>query len=280
MKKSVLVLLITFSSLGACTQGSTFQPAGYRKLSDVELIERARARNLVTENTIFRDSLGNVLSREEIGKMNHIGFFGDQYVDSNNVVAEVVLRRATAQDIALARKIEEAFEEGYPMEIVNVNCSNVRGILEGVYDSDQGTRAKGEHNPEIDKENQQVVASIIEHCGFPKVEEHGYKSVQAAFVVIQHADKRIREKYYPMIVESAGRGDIPRSEVALMEDRILMDRGEKQKYGSQVRKEYGSDEWILYPIQDPENVDKRRAEVGLGPLDDYLKHFGIIYNTE
>ncbi|MDQ3394850.1 MAG: hypothetical protein M3512_12165 [Bacteroidota bacterium] len=60
-----------------------------------------------------------------------------------------------------------------------------------------------------------------------------------------------------------------------MEDRMLMDRGEKQKYGSQVIKDNGSDEWTLYPIQDPENVNKMREKNGLGPLEEYLRHFGI-----
>jgi hypothetical protein len=66
-----------------------------------------------------------------------------------------------------------------------------------------------------------------------------------------------------------------------MEDRMLMDKGEKQKYGSQVRKSNGSDKWSLHPpIQDPENVNKRRAEVGLEPIEEYLKHFGIEYKTD
>lgn len=135
-------------------------------------------------------------------------------------------------------------------------------------------------NPDIDRENQQTVVSIIEKCGFPTIKEHGYKSVEAVFLVIQHAGKNLREKYFPLIKKSADQGELQWSTVALMEDRMLMDRGEKQKYGSQVRKDNGNEEWSLYPIQDPENVNKRRAEVGLGPIEEYLRHFGIEYSTD
>lgn len=31
----------------------------------------------------------------------------------------------------------------------------------------------------------------------------------------------------------------------------------------------------LYPIEDPAQVDKRRTDVGLGPISEYLERFGI-----
>ena len=62
-----------------------------------------------------------------------------------------------------------------------------------------------------------------------------------------------------------------------MEDRMLMDKGEKQKYGSQLRMDNESGEWELWPIEDPEKVNNRRAEVGLEPIEEYVRHFGIEY---
>ena len=34
------------------------------------------------------------------------------------------------------------------------------------------------------------------------------------------------------------------------------------------------------PLVDPENVDKRRAEVGLGPLADYVGHWDLVWDVE
>lgn len=248
-------------------------------LSNTEIINRARSGIFISEKTVFKDTLGNIILREDVKNIGLEEYFGDQYVNANNEVVEIVVRKATRQDKEVIQKIKEAFEEGEPITVIDVDCSNVEETLEAVYKSDQENRQGGSvGDPGIDRESRQTVVSIIEKCGFPTLEEHGHKSVEAVFLVLQHAGKSLREKYFPLVKKSADCGDLPWSTVALMEDRMLMDSGAKQKYGSQVRKNNGSDEWSLYPIQDPENVNKRRAEVGLGPIEEYLKHFDIEYS--
>jgi len=34
------------------------------------------------------------------------------------------------------------------------------------------------------------------------------------------------------------------------------------------------------PLVDPENVDKRRAEVGLETIQDYISNYGMTWNVE
>jgi hypothetical protein len=280
MKKTVIILIVSLFSLVSCNKSSNYTPQGLRKLSDAEILERVRNGNYITKNTVFRDSSGNIISRDELHKVNQEEFFGDQYINSDNAIVEVVIRKITNGDKALIKKMKETLEieEEKPVTIIDIDCSKMEKILETVYETDQGNRQGGSvANADIDKENQQLVVSAIEKCGFPSVEKHGYKSVEAVFLIIQHAGKSLREKYFPQIKKSAHQGDLQWSTVALMEDRMLMDRGEKQKYGSQVEKKNGSDKWSLYPIEDPQNVNKRRAQVGLGPIEEYLKHFGINY---
>ena len=56
----------------------------------------------------------------------------------------------------------------------------------------------------------------------------------------------------------------------MLEDRILTRGGMKQRYGTQVTA--GADGVPrVDPIEDPANVDERRASVGLPPMQDYLK---------
>jgi hypothetical protein len=61
--------------------------------------------------------------------------------------------------------------------------------------------------------------------------------------------------------------DLPANEVsptniAYLEDRVLMMSGEPQIYGTQFQG-LGKDMHV-YSIRDPDNVGKRRADVGLG----------------
>ena len=256
-----------------------YRPEGLRKLTDDEMIQRARLKQFINpDSTVFKDTLGNIIAKDAVEKLEQDKFFGDQYVNKDHKIVEVVIRRSTEADRLLVRKLIDAFEEGDPITFLDVSCDDVTAILDTVYRDDQENRSAGTvEDMEVDRINQQKVVSIIEKCGFPSVESHGSKTVEAAFLVFQHAGRKMREKYFPLILESAKKGDLKLAWVALMEDRMLMDRGEKQKYGSQVHKAAGESEWKLWPIEDPANVNVRRAEVGLDRIEDYLKQFDIDY---
>jgi len=58
----------------------------------------------------------------------------------------------------------------------------------------------------------------------------------------------------------------------LMKDRMLMDEGKPQIYGSQIKN------GKLYKLENPETVNERRKEMGLEPIEDYLKYFNIQFN--
>ena len=54
-----------------------------------------------------------------------------------------------------------------------------------------------------------------------------------------------------------------------------MYRGKPQRYGSQTRANPETGVQEVYPVEDPEYVNQRRAAVGLGPIEPYLERFGI-----
>lgn len=128
---------------------------------------------------------------------------------------------------------------------------------------------------ELDCLNLVRIEEIIEEYGYPGKSLVGKQS-EVAFLVIQHSDIETQEKYLPILKEAADKGELSWSSLALLIDRIRVRKGEKRIYGSQVRqKEDGTYE--LFPIEDEPNVNKRRADVGLGPLEEYLEHWNIIY---
>lgn len=58
----------------------------------------------------------------------------------------------------------------------------------------------------------------------------------------------------------------------------MLRRGLKQIYGTRVFWDDAGKKWVLSPIEDQKDVDKKRAQVGLPPIKDYLKYFGIDYS--
>jgi hypothetical protein len=89
MKRTVIVLIVSLFSLVSCNTSSHYTPAGLRKLSEPEILERAINRIPKIEKTTFKDTLGNVIPNKELNKIDQEAFFGDQYVNSDNELVEV-----------------------------------------------------------------------------------------------------------------------------------------------------------------------------------------------
>ncbi len=63
-------------------------------------------------------------------------------------------------------------------------------------------------------------------------------------------------------------GEVSSREFALLTDRVLVNAGKPQRYGSQLAAIGGS--WQPKAMEAPEQVDQRRASIGQMPLADYL----------
>ncbi|NQZ74964.1 MAG: hypothetical protein HRT61_02480 [Ekhidna sp.] len=107
--------------------------------------------------------------------------------------------------------------------------------------------------------------SVIEEYGWLGRSDIGKQANETLFVLIQHAqDVKVLETYFPLLEASAEKGESSKASAATMKDRILVRQGKKQLYGTQSRMVDGK--LALYPVEDPENLKKRRKKVGLGRL--------------
>ena len=160
------------------------------------------------------------------------------------------------------------------VDIIEVDCSKKVQILSEVLESDQRIRKSNDFikYAKEDHRNQELVISIIEKCGMPTLKEVDQKQMDAIWLGLQHSTKEIRKKYFPQIEKSVKNGDLSTQQYALMKDRMLMDEGKPQIYGSQIKN------GKLYKLENPETVNERRKEMGLEPIEDYLKNFNIQFN--
>lgn len=155
----------------------------------------------------------------------------------------------------------------------------IKNQLVAIFDRDQKTR-KGSDSAAfvqyIDSCNLVAVESLIAKYGWPGKSFVGAKGNYTIWLVIQHADLATQEKYLPMMKESVAKNESRPVDLAYLEDRIRMRKGEKQLYGTQVsfNKTGGQEIW---PIEDEKNVNTRRAKLGLEPMEEYAKYFGIEY---
>jgi len=133
---------------------------------------------------------------------------------------------------------------------------------------------------EKDSINLIKVKKILNERGWLGADIIGNQGNLTLFLVIQHADLETQEEYLPMMREAVKNGNASSSSLALLEDRVALRKGEKQIYGSQVNRDQETGEYYVLPLIDPDNVDKRRADVGLGPIQDYISIWGMTWDVE
>lgn len=131
----------------------------------------------------------------------------------------------------------------------------------------------------IDSDNARRMREIVRQYGWPDPGLVGKDGSEAAFILIQHADHQLQKEMVPLVQDAYQAGKLTGQDYALLLDRVLVDDGKPQVYGTQARdfKEWRGQEPVLYPIEDEASVDKRRAEVGLPRLAEYLKFLKQLY---
>ena len=136
----------------------------------------------------------------------------------------------------------------------------------------------------IDSSNLARVREIIKlYGGLPARSQVGVGPSETVFFVLQHAPDSVHSLYIDMILEAAKDNELDKSLAAMYHDRYLMHNGQDQLYGTQVRFDRTTDPLTneerdsayVWPIADTTNIDDLRYENNLGPLEEYLSHFGL-----
>lgn len=173
------------------------------------------------------------------------------------------------QYVKLTEELESIFETDQSLRMIVDSIEQKYGFES---EETQGIWQKIHENDSI---NLIKIDSIISKYGWLGVDKIGEKGNAALFLVIQHSDLKTQEKYLPMMKDAVKKGNANGSELALLIDRIEMFNGRPQVYGSQIQ--YIDGKYTIYKIIDEKNVNKRRSEVGLQPLEEYVKIWNIDY---
>lgn len=125
-----------------------------------------------------------------------------------------------------------------------------------------------------------IVTNILDNYGWPDTSQIGVDGNLAIWAVIQHTpDIETHEKYLPLLKKATKNG-FDKKYLAYSIDRIAVMKGKPQIYGTQLFPDPWTGKLAVYPIKNPLKVDKRREKIGLNPITNYLKKFGIKWNAE
>lgn len=127
----------------------------------------------------------------------------------------------------------------------------------------------------LNKENLMDLEELVQTKGWPGFSKVGFRFSNTAFLVVQHSDYVTMKKYYHYIKTACETGEGNCGAQALLYDRIKVNEGKAQRYGSQVHLDENTKKYSLYPLEDTALVNEYREYMGLGLLEEYIKNWEI-----
>jgi len=131
---------------------------------------------------------------------------------------------------------------------------------------------------DVDADNTTFLKKIVAERGWPGRSLVGSDAENAAFLIVQHSpDTAFQAKVLPLIEKAYAAGEAEGQQIALLTDRVAVQRGQPQLYGTQASIVNGR--FKLNPIADSANVDKRRAALKMPPVAAYMRILDSLYST-
>lgn len=131
---------------------------------------------------------------------------------------------------------------------------------------------------DIDQENTAWLGKQVEQHGWLGKTLVGEKGAHNAWLLVQHADANLEfQKKCLAMMEKMPEGEVSKVEIAYLTDRVLAAQGLPQRYGTQCSMNNGKA--TVNTVEDPENLNQRRAEVGLDTIEEYLKTVEKMYGN-
>jgi len=131
---------------------------------------------------------------------------------------------------------------------------------------------------EADDANTKWLRAIVEKQGWPTMTQVGEDGAGAAWLLVQHADADPKfQRQCLDLMTKLPKDQVLGKNLAYLTDRVLLAEGKKQLYGTQFTLVDGK--WIPRSLEDEANVDKRRAELGLPPLAEYVEQLKKAYGS-
>ncbi|MBI4434580.1 hypothetical protein HY635_02075 [Candidatus Uhrbacteria bacterium] len=129
----------------------------------------------------------------------------------------------------------------------------------------------------VDRTHTQRMKVIVRRYGWPTYDMVGKRAANAAWLLVQHADHDVawQERCLAMMRDAVSAGQATPKFFAMLTDRVRVNRGKRQEYGSQ---------WWVHqgvfgprPIHDRRRLNARRRAVGLPSFAVYEREMWKLY---
>ncbi len=125
----------------------------------------------------------------------------------------------------------------------------------------------------MDMVHNALLENLVRKYGYPNASEVGMEATHAFWILAMHQDKNptFQEGVLTWMREAVKRKDALTRDLAYLEDRVSVNRGECQLYGTQVDYDDSSKKYFSFPICDLKKMKKLRKKMKLMTLDRQLE---------
>ncbi|MCO4780707.1 MAG: hypothetical protein KC646_00175 [Candidatus Cloacimonetes bacterium] len=152
-------------------------------------------------------------------------------------------------------------------------------IKMGAVDQDMRL-GKTKYDVKVDQQHITTLKAIIKKIGWPTIDKVGAQASHFAWLLVQHADFDLDlQKTVLQYLKTLKPDQFNPNEIAYLTDKILIQEGKKQIYGTQFKVDKDKN-IVPEPISDYKELDKRRATLGLENFKSYLSKLYSIYGKK
>ncbi len=136
----------------------------------------------------------------------------------------------------------------------------------------RGMRRGRKFDNQIDVKNTREFKKILDRYGWPKKSVFGENVSNGAWLIVQHADHDIdfQESCLKVVKRLEKINEISRQVIPLLIDRVRVNQGRKQIYGTQFYTNE-KNQLVPLPLTNPSKVNSSRKKYGLSSLASYRR---------
>ncbi|MCX6303998.1 MAG: hypothetical protein NT040_03430 [Bacteroidetes bacterium] len=129
------------------------------------------------------------------------------------------------------------------------------------------------HVSKTDSLNYLVIKPLFDKYGYPGYDQVGDQSSHNFWLLVQHADFHpdFQESVLVKMKAEADKGNASLKDYAYLYDRVKVNSGKFQLYGTQMTLDSLQMSYKPDPVADPEKLNERRKQVGLSTIEDYIR---------
>ena len=183
-------------------------------------------------------------------------------------------RWQTHLDVALMARLEAMQRADQYHRLRTDSVATAAGRGSDAWHTLQATIAATDH------QNVAQLTALLDTAGWPGYSRVGRAGSHTAARVLMRADAATQARFLPLLLEAAENQEADWQQAAELQDVLLLQRGRKQWYGSQVVYEPRTRRYAPCPIRQQRRVDRRRRQIGLPPLEEYVRGRNLLLSYD